>query len=147
MPDKALVIEGWVHYGCHIKLYKNSCEPQILTNRQYTSLVQTQPLNFYRNVLTYFVYNPSFASKFFNTFLTRAWTILAIVNFHALEIFQVWRGVFLVCALLFFIIFLSFSQMKCFKIRTLKYSLRAFLNKKDKNQNLTFLKKMYQTTI
>lgn len=51
------------------------------------------------------------------------------------------------CALLFFIIFLSFSQMKCFKIRTLKYSLRAFLNKKDKNQNLTFLKKMYQTTI
>lgn len=33
-PDNALVIEGWVHYGCHIKLYKNSCEPQILTNLQ-----------------------------------------------------------------------------------------------------------------
>lgn len=31
--------------------------------------------------------------------------------------------------------------MKCFKIHTLKYSLRAFLNKKDKNQNLIFLKK------
>lgn len=45
------------------------------------------------------------------------------------------------CALLFFIIFLSFSQMKCFKIRTLKYSLRAFLNKKDKNQNLILKKK------
>lgn len=51
------------------------------------------------------------------------------------------------CITIFYNLFLSFSQMKCFKIRTLKYSLRAFLNKKDKNQNLTFLKKMYQTTI